>query len=64
MQRQLGYPEVPRFKQRDDAKPKWEQVEVKLRELDTRLKLAEAELRGSVDLSQFGEPDLLKDEPD
>jgi hypothetical protein len=64
LQRQLGYPEVPRFKQRDDAKTKLEIIETKLRELETRLKLAEGELRGSVDLSQFGKPDLLKDSED
>jgi hypothetical protein len=29
-----------------------------------RIKLAESELRGSVDLSQFGKPDLLKDDED
>jgi hypothetical protein len=34
----------------------------KLRELETRLKLAESELRGNVDLTQFGKPDLLKDD--
>jgi hypothetical protein len=62
LQRQLGYPEVPRFKQRDDARTKLEKIEAKLRELETRLKLAESELRGSVDLSQFGKPDLLKDD--
>jgi hypothetical protein len=61
LQRQLGYPEVPRFAQRDDGKTRWEKIEAKLRELDTRLKLAEGELRGNVDLSQFGKPDLLKD---
>lgn len=62
LQRQLGYPEVPRFRQRDDAKTKLEIIENKLRELETRLKLAEGELRGSVDLSQFGKPELLKDD--
>ena len=62
LQRQLGYPEVPRYTQRDDGKTRWEKIETKLRELETRLKLAEGELRGSVDLSQFGKPDLLKDE--
>lgn len=62
LQRQLGYPEVPRFKPRDDNRTKLEMIENKLRELETRLKLAEGELRGSVDLSQFGKPDLLKDE--
>jgi hypothetical protein len=62
LQRQLGYPEVPRYAQRDDGKTRWEKIETKLRELETRLKLAEGELRGSVDLSQFGKPDLLSDE--
>jgi hypothetical protein len=61
LQRQLGYPEVPRYMERDEGKTRWEKIEAKLRELETRLKLAEGELRGSVDLSQFGKPDLLKD---
>jgi hypothetical protein len=47
LQRQLGYPEVPRYKVRDESATKLE---------------AEGELRGSVDLSQFGKPELLKDE--
>jgi hypothetical protein len=64
LQRQLGYPEVPRFKQQTDERTKMDALERKLRELETRLKLAESELRGSIDLSQFGKPDLLKDEPD
>jgi hypothetical protein len=62
LQRQLGYPEVPRYADRDDGQSRWEKIETKLRELDTRLKLAEGELRGSVDLSQFGKPELLSDE--
>jgi hypothetical protein len=62
LQRQLGYPEVPRFRLRDDERTKLDKMETKLRELETRLKLAEGELRGSVDLSQFGKPDLLKDD--
>ncbi len=62
LQRQLGYPEVPRFKPKDDNRTKLEQLERKMRELETRLKLAEGELRGSVDLSQFGKPDLLKND--
>lgn len=64
LQRQLGYPEVPRVRPRDDANTKLEAVERKLRELETRLKLAEGELRGSIDLSQFGKPELLKDDED
>ncbi len=62
LQRQLGYPEVPRSRQRDEAKAKLEMIENKLRELEMRLKLAEAELRGNVDLSQFGKPELLQDD--
>ena len=62
LQRQLGYPEVPRFKLRDDAATKLEIIQRKLQELEMRLKLAEGELRGSVELSLFGKQDLLKDE--
>jgi len=62
LQRQLGYPEVPRLKPRDDASTKLEMLEAKMRQLETRLKLAEGEIRGNVDLSQFGKPDLLSDE--
>lgn len=62
LQRQLGYPEVPRYKQRDDLTAKFDQIQNKLRELEMRLRLAESELRGSIDLSQFGKPDLLKDD--
>lgn len=62
LQRQLGYPEVPRYKPRDESSTKLEIIQAKLRELETRLKLAEGELRGNIDLSQFGKPDLLKDD--
>ena len=62
LQRQLGYPEVPRYKIRNDASTKLEIIQNKLRELETRLKLAEGELRGNIDLTQFGKPDLLSDD--
>jgi hypothetical protein len=62
LQRQLGYPEVPKMSKRDDLTVKFEIITNKLRELETRLRLAESELRGSVDLTQFGKPELLKDE--
>jgi hypothetical protein len=63
LQRQLNYPEVPRPKQRDDATTKLEQMAEKVRELEARLKLLENEARGGpIDWSQFGKPDLLKDE--
>jgi hypothetical protein len=64
LQRQLNYPEVPRPRPRDDLAPKLEAIEARLRELDARLKLVEGELRGQVDLSQFGKPELLADLPD
>jgi hypothetical protein len=63
LQRQLGYPEVPRPKGRDDAGIKMELVQTKLRELEARVKLLESEARGQVDLSQFGRPDLLSGPP-
>jgi len=64
LQRQLNYPEVPRPKPRDDLAAKLDGMLVRLRELGTRLNLAEGELRGQVDLSQFGKPELLNDLPD
>jgi hypothetical protein len=62
LQRQLGYPEVPRPKTRDDLESKLVALQAKFRELEIRLKLLESETRGQVDLSQFGKPDLLKDD--
>lgn len=64
LQRQLSYPEVPKYNQRDELKTKFEIIQTKLRELETRLRLAEGELRGNVDLSQFGKPEILKDDDD
>jgi hypothetical protein len=61
LQRQLGYPEVPRPQPHDDLSAKMEALRAKVRELETRLKLVESEARGQVDLSQFGKPELLKD---
>src|SRR5262249_17754486 len=60
LQRQLGYPEVPR--PRDDLTNKLEVLQARLRDLETRLKLLESETRGQVDLSQFGKPELLGNE--
>ena len=64
LQRQLGYPEVPKYKPRDDLGAKFDMMQNKLRELEARLRLTESELRGSIDLSQFGKPDILKDDED
>jgi hypothetical protein len=64
LQRQLNYPEVPRPSPRDDQSAKLEGIQAILRELKARLILVEGELRGQVDLSQFGKPELLSDLPD
>jgi hypothetical protein len=64
LQRQLGYPEVPRPRPRDDPAARVEALQAKLRELEQRLKLVESELRGQVDLSQFGKPELLSRDDD
>ena len=65
LQRQLGYPEVPRPKPRDDTGTKLETLSAKMREMETRLKLIESELKGQVDLTQFlGKPELLTEAPD
>ena len=63
LQRQLGYPEVPRPKERDDAEAKLAQMQLKLREMEARVKLIESELRGQIDLSQF-DPKNIKEVQD
>jgi hypothetical protein len=64
LQRQLGYPEVPRPKERDDAEAKLEQMQLKLREMEARVKLIESELRGQIDLSQFDPKNIKQVEDD
>jgi hypothetical protein len=64
LQRQLGYPEVPRPKAPDDISNKFETLKAKMRELEARLKLVEGEMRGHVDLSQYmAKPELLPKPP-
>jgi len=53
LQRQLGYPEVPRPRSRDDLSVKLEALQAKLREYEARLKLVEGEVKGQVDLSPY-----------
>jgi hypothetical protein len=60
LQRQLGYPEVPRPRPRDDLGVKVETLQARLRDLEARLKLLEAELRGQIDLTKLGKPELLE----
>jgi hypothetical protein len=59
LQRQLGYPEVPRARPADDLAGKLLTLQARFRELEMRLKLVESEVRGQVDLSEFGKPDIL-----
>jgi hypothetical protein len=59
LQRQLGYPEVPRPRRKDDSESKLETLTAKFRELIARVNLLESEARGKVDLSQF-KPDFVK----
>jgi hypothetical protein len=60
LQRQLGYPEVPRARGKDDPMTQIQTLRVKIKELETRLKLVEGEVRGRVDLSEFmAKPELL-----
>jgi hypothetical protein len=61
LQRQLNYPEVPRPVKRDDVQAKLLTLQARYRELEQRLKLLEGEMRGQVDLSHFGKPEILKD---
>jgi hypothetical protein len=58
LQRQLGYPEVPRPKPPDDLGSKLLALQARVRELEMRLKLLETEVRGQVDLSEFIKPEL------
>ncbi len=64
LQRQLGYPEVPRPKPKDDLNAKLDAMQVRFRVLEARIKLVEGELRGQLDISQLGQPELLKDAPE
>lgn len=64
LQRQLGYPEVPRPRPPNDLGSKVLTLQARVRELEMRLKLLETEARGQIDLSQFGKPELLSDLPD
>ena len=60
LQRQLGYPEVPRIKTKDDPNVKIRQLQIKIKELETRIKLLEREVGGKLDLSEFlAKPELL-----
>ncbi|MGL4419067.1 MAG: hypothetical protein ACRCZF_00250 [Gemmataceae bacterium] len=64
LQRQLNYPEVPRAKAKDDISKKFEIFEMRIRELESRMRMAESEARGTFDPTAFGKPDMFRDLPD
>ena len=64
LQRQLNYPEVPQPKPKDDPGILVQQLEAKLRDLDIRVRMMEAESRGNFDPTQFGKPEMFRDLPD
>jgi len=67
LQRQLGYPVVPRPTPREELGNKIETILARLREMEKRLKLLEREVSGQLDLrdlTELGRPELLKDDPD
>jgi hypothetical protein len=54
---------VPRPRPRDDIGAQLEALKVRVAQLTQRLLLVEGEVRGQVDLSQFGKPELLSGPP-
>ena len=53
LQRQLGYPEVPRPKRPDEAEARIALLELRVAQLENRMKAAENDLNNDIDLSQF-----------
>jgi hypothetical protein len=52
LQRQLGYPEVPRARRPDELEARVALLELKIVQLENRLKFAESDLHNDVDLAQ------------
>jgi hypothetical protein len=53
LQRQLGYPEVPRPRRPDEAEARIALLEQRVVQLENRLKTMEGEIQGDIDLSQL-----------
>jgi hypothetical protein len=53
LQRQLGYPEVPRPRRPDEAEARIALLELRVTQLENRLKAAELEMKGEIDIGQF-----------
>jgi hypothetical protein len=58
LQRQLGYPEIPKPKREDDIHSKLLSYDTKIRELEVRIRMLEAEQRGTFDPTQFARPEI------
>ena len=57
LQRQLGYPAVPRPKQLDESQKLLRMLELKVERLEARIKLLEEEEKGGIDITKFyGKP--------
>ncbi len=66
LQRQLGYPAVPKPKPADDVREKTEQLARRMERLEGRIKFLEEEQRGGIDITKFygkGIEDLPNIEP-
>ncbi len=60
LQRQLGYPEVPRSRTKDDPTSQLLALKTRVKEMEQRMKLLEGEVKGRVDLTEFlARPELL-----
>lgn len=53
LQRQLGYPAVPRMKPKSDQTVIHPVLEQRLQRIEQSLKIVQAELKGGIDLTQF-----------
>jgi hypothetical protein len=66
LQRQLGYPAIPRVQRADEASQLPPHLEMRLQRLEKRLGLVESEQKGKLDLSEFylKPPKLTEDDAD
>ncbi len=60
LQRHLNYPEVPKPKPKDDTRTLVEQLEAKFHQMEIRVRILEAESRGTFDPTQF-KPEMFRD---
>lgn len=56
LQRQLGYPEVPRHAPKDTLREQLTEMQKKIKAVETRMNLLDSALGGNVDFSQFTVP--------